>query len=86
MRGRNKEARTEQALEEIEHLLIWTVWHDLENERKNFTLPGMGTKTPGTAWLIENVGYEFSGRMPREILYPWMLVKERTKRYVKDDE
>ena len=75
MTGRNREARTKKALEEIEHLLIWAVWHDLHNERKTATLPGMGTKQPGSAWHITNTGYRFAGRMPREIVYPWMLIK-----------
>lgn len=72
--GRNRVHRIKTALEEIEHLLIWAVWHELENDKKMFTLPGMGTNG-GNAWHITNEGYRFSGRMPREILYPWMLVK-----------
>ncbi len=61
------------ALEEIEHLLIWALWQTLENERKQFTLPGMGVNG-ASAWHIVNEGYRFSGLMPREIVYPWMLV------------
>ena len=55
------------ALEEIEHLLIWAVDEHLENERKMFTLPGMGSNG-GEAWHIRNTGYRFSGRMPNRPL------------------
>lgn len=64
------------ALEEIEHLLIWATYslnHELTNDRKQNTLPGMGTNG-GHAWKITNSGYRFGGRMPREIVYPWMLI------------
>lgn len=74
MLGKNKAARTKQTLEEIEHLLIWALPFDLENEKKQFTLPGLGANG-GTAWHISNQGFRFSGRMPREIVYPWMAVK-----------
>lgn len=63
-----------RAIEELEHIFIWSLWHTLCNEKKMFTLPGMGAH-PGRAWHISNEGYRFSGRMPREIVYPWMLVK-----------
>lgn len=73
--GRNREARVKSTLEQVEHLLIWALWwHDLENDRKMFTLPGMGTNR-GTAWHIINKGYRFQGQMPKEIVYPWMLIK-----------
>jgi hypothetical protein len=29
----------------------------------------------GDAWHVINTGYQFSGQMPKEIVYPWMLVK-----------
>ncbi|MFD2053733.1 hypothetical protein ACFSQT_11760 [Mesorhizobium calcicola] len=72
------------SLEQIEHILIWALWsqHDLRNDRKVFTLPGMGTKG-ADAWRIINDGYRFSGTMPREIVYPWMLTrlgKDRSKK------
>lgn len=67
---------TSPALHELEHLLIWTLGgdHDLLNEKKTHTLPGMG-RTPGRAWHITMSGHRFAGRMPREIVYPWILVK-----------
>lgn len=64
-----------RALEEIEHLLIWALWQSLQNERKLFTLPGMGTGR-GNAWHVINEGYDFGGRMPTEIVYPWMLISQ----------
>ncbi|VFU10487.1 hypothetical protein [Methylocella tundrae] len=73
--GKNRIERIGKALEEIEHLLIWAVRSkDMCNERKCFTLPGMG-KNGGNAWHIFNTGYRFCGRMPREIVFPWMIAK-----------
>jgi hypothetical protein len=73
-KGRNRLERIERALEELEHLLIWAVPGDhLVNEKKMFSLPGMG-KRGGRAWHVQNTGYRFSGRMPREIVFPWMMV------------
>lgn len=76
------------ALEELEHLFIWALHanHDLLNTSKMWTLPGMGSN-PGRAWHITNGGHRFAGRMPREIVYPWMLVKpgrDRSKRIPSD--
>lgn len=82
VKGRNRIERVTRALEELEHLLIWAVGDELWNEKKVFTLPGMGSN-PGNAWHVKNTGYRFSGRMPREIVYPWMLVvpgRDRTKK------
>ncbi|MDB5706414.1 MAG: uncharacterized protein JWN66_3530 [Sphingomonas bacterium] len=70
------------AIEELEHILIWTLWKDLWNEKKWFTLPGMGTHR-GRAWDITNVGHKFSGRMPERIVYPWIVIKPRRNRTVK---
>ena len=77
IKGRNRELRTQKALEEIEHILIWALWaydHRLDNDKKQNTLPGLG-QNGGSAWQIKNVGHRFSGRMPLEIIYPWMLLK-----------
>ena len=76
IKGRNRVERIGRALEEIEHLLIWALPDDLWNEKKQFTLPGMG-KNGGNAWHIVNRGYTFSGRMPHAIVFPWMLMKHR---------
>ena len=73
--GRNWETNQKRALEEIEHLLIWATWrHLVENERKLYTLPGMG-QVRGNAWHIYNVGFPSELHMPKEIIYPWMLVR-----------
>jgi hypothetical protein len=75
IRGRNKLDRIHYALEEIEHLLIWAVPpEDLWNQKKQYTLPGMGSNG-GNAWHVVNGGYRVSGRMPKEIVFPWMLVR-----------
>gem|GEM_PF-1865243 len=75
-RSSNRIETIKGTLEEIEHILIWTLWstQELANDRKLFTLPGMG-RHPGSAWHILNEGYRFSGQMPREIVYPWILQK-----------
>jgi hypothetical protein len=72
---------TRLALEQLEHLLIWALWPEL-NDRKSYTLPGMG-KNPTKPWHIRNLGYRFSGVMPRELVYPWMLVKPGRDRSAK---
>jgi hypothetical protein len=81
-RGKNSIVKLKSALEELEHLLIWAVPDDLWNDKKVFTLPGMGSNG-GSAWHIKNTGYRFSGRMPREIIYPWMLVVHGRDRTMK---
>lgn len=79
IRGRDRVKRVKRALEEIEHLLIWAIPEHLENDKKQYTLPGMG-KNGGEAWHILNKGYRFRGRMPLEIVYPWMLLKSGRNR------
>jgi hypothetical protein len=32
-------------------------------------------KHRANAWHLENIGFRFAGQMPREIVFPWMLVK-----------
>jgi hypothetical protein len=71
-----------RAIEELEHIFIWTLPDELWNERKQFTLPGMG-QYGGRAWDITNTGHKFSGRMPRRIVYPWILIQPRRNRTVK---
>ena len=72
------------AIEEIEHILIWALWEfsDLVNEKKQYSLPGL-KYLDGVAWHIVNKGYRFSGRMPREIIYPWILTKPGRDRSIK---
>lgn len=71
-----------KALEGIEHVLIWALWPTLFNEKKQHSLPRF--KAPvAQAWHIENTGYRFAGRMPREIVFPWMLIKHGRDRSAK---
>lgn len=79
--NRRKIDGTRANIEAFEHLLIWTLWPKL-NERKVYTLPGMG-KNPTTPWHVSNTGYRFGGVMPREIAYPWILVKPGRNRSLK---
>jgi hypothetical protein len=74
-----KNAGNRRAIEELEHIYIWTLYDDLWNEKKQYTLPGMG-RHGGRAWDIVNEGYKFSGRMPRRIVYPWIMVDVRNDR------
>jgi hypothetical protein len=78
IRYRNKIANTKRALEEIEHILIWTM-QPRYNIKKNYTLPGMG-KNGGNAWHITNAGYRFSGQLPLEIVFPWILIRSGRNR------
>lgn len=68
-------------LNAIEHLLIWYFDCD-KNIRKVDAIP-KALKGGAMGWHIENTGYDFCGRMPSEILYPWMLVKPRRDRSAK---
>jgi hypothetical protein len=75
IRGRDRLRRVGLAMEEIEHLLIWALPPEhLKNVAKQASIPGQG-KNHGNAWHVINGGYRFSGRMPREIVFPWMIVK-----------
>lgn len=83
VQGRNRVERLKRALEELEHLIIWAVPDRyLRNEKKMFTLPGMGSNG-GNAWHVRNTGYRFSGQMPREIVYPWMMIAPGRNRSLK---
>lgn len=83
IQGKNRLERVGRAMEELEHLLIWALPNEpLENQRKQFTLPGLGANG-GNAWHIRNKGHRFGGRMPQEIVFPWMVVRpgrDRTRR------
>ncbi|WP_162806209.1 hypothetical protein [Sphingosinicella terrae] len=78
-RLKNTSRVTRRITEELEHILIWALWKDLVNDRKMMCIPGFGTNGGG-AWHITNTGHSFSGRMPREIIFPWMLIKPRRDR------
>lgn len=82
VQGRERVKRLKSALEDIEHLLIWSVSDYLWNKQKVGRLPGMGANA-GEAWHIVNSGYRFSGRMPREILYPSILMVPGKDRFSK---
>lgn len=83
IQGRNRIERRKAALEELEHLIIWSVPDTyLRNEKKMYTLPGLGSNG-GNAWHVRNTGYRFSGQMPREIVYPWMMVAPGRDRSLK---
>lgn len=58
--------------EEIEQIVAWTVWWDLENYAGLETVPGFrGAHGRLFApWVITNQGYRFNGRMPKRIFYP----------------
>lgn len=64
------------ALEELEHLYIWVLWHDLLNDKKNLTVPGQGING-GSAWDVSNENYRFEGRMPKRIVFPWAVIEPR---------
>jgi len=72
---------TRLALEQLEHLLIWALWPE-ENDRKSSTLPGMGAHST-KPWHVKNLGFRFAGTMPRELVYPWMLIKPGRDRSAK---
>lgn len=76
-------AATRQVTEELEHLLVWTLWETLLNDRKMLCIPGYGTRRGG-AWHITNKGHSFGGQMPLEIIYPWILVKPRRRLFRAD--
>lgn len=68
---------SDAALNQIEHILIWSLWPTLENDRKQYSIPLLSGKNiaDGKPWLIRRAGHSFSGAMPREIAYPWMIIK-----------
>ena len=65
-----------ETLEQLEHIFIWALCdkHVLYNYKKQDTLPGWGLN--GTeAYHITNRGFRFWQKMPREVIYPWILVR-----------
>ncbi len=65
--------KSKPVIEELEHLLIWAL-NPAYNDRKMYSVPGVGAR-PSRAWHIICDGHRFAGRMPREIVYPWMLIR-----------
>lgn len=61
------------AIEELEHIYIWTLYEHLHNHQKVWTVPGM-KRQDARPWLITNDGYGFSGNMPKRIAFPWAAV------------
>ena len=76
---------TPKALSQIEHILIWALWPNLQNNKNWSSLPLIGGKGVADAvpWHIRQSGHRFKGRMPRELVYPWMAVKLGRDRSVK---
>ena len=62
-----------KSVEQIEHILIWALAPKFNN-KKVYSLPGFG-KNGASAWHICNGGHRFAGRMPLEIVFPWMIVR-----------
>ena len=62
-----------KSVEQIEHILIWALSPEY-NDKKAHSLPGFGSNG-ASAWQICNKGYRFAGRLPLEIVFPWMIVR-----------
>lgn len=65
------------SLRQIEHILIWALPPPLRNTQGQYVLPVLSGKNVAHAkpWIIRNEGHRFHGRMPREIVFPWMIIK-----------
>ena len=66
-------------LRELEHIFTWTLWEDLRNNKGMFSVPGQG-KNGGGAWHILNKGFSFGRKMPKEVLFPWIMIKPHRRR------
>ena len=66
-----------KSLRQIEHILIWALPPPLLNNQNQYAIPLLSGKNVGDAkpWIIRREGHRFHGRMPREVVYPWMAVK-----------
>lgn len=75
-----------KALKQIEHILIWAL-PNLENDKNQFSIPLLAGKNVAEAkpWIIKRDirSHRFHGRMPREVVYPWMIVKPGRDRSVR---
>lgn len=78
-------ANPNQALRQIEHILIWAIWPTLVNNKNQNSIPLLAGKNIAQAkpWIIRREGHRFHGRMPREIVYPWMAIKPGRDRSTK---
>jgi hypothetical protein len=65
------------ALRQIEHILIWALPPPLLNKQGQYVLPLLSGRNIAQAkpWIIKNTGHRFHGRMPLEIVFPWLLIK-----------
>jgi hypothetical protein len=80
--NRSRLSADDSVLRQLEHILIWAANSDLTNEKNMMTPPGMGS-SKGLPWHIKNTGYRFAGRLPLEIIYPWMLMRAGRNRSLK---
>jgi len=66
-----------RSLGQIEHILIWALPSPLENDKNQYSIPLLAGRNVAEAkpWIIRREGHRFHGRMPREIVYPWMIIK-----------
>jgi hypothetical protein len=83
---RVKDDELESVLRHLEHLLIWAVWPYLDNKQNMERIPGTsGALTKrNLPWIITNAGpYRFRGRLPRQIVFPWMLIEPGRDRSAK---
>lgn len=69
--------RAKQITEELEHIYIWALDAEM-NFNKQVCVPTYGANG-GDPWHIRNIGHTFSGAMPSEIIFPWMLIKARRR-------
>jgi hypothetical protein len=57
---------------EIEDIIKFAVFENLENKQGFDSLPGFRVTSPKVMmpWVIKNTGYRFDGIMPKRIVYP----------------
>lgn len=69
-------ASNEAYYNEIEDILILTLWPHIHNVRSLSSLPGFrGSQTRVLKpWVITNEVYRFGGRLPKRIVYPAIAV------------
>lgn len=74
-----------KSLRQIEHILIWALPPPLMNNQNQNAIPLLAGRNVSDAkpWIIRREGHRFHGRMPREIVYPWMILKAGRDRSIK---